>query len=446
MYRNKYHTTDQTDGFADVPYRKVTAMLEWLEDTDRERFISLMKHSYRGIKTTRYVDGRYTLTQRKSFPSQGACMNAWENRKFPAHHVSTDRTHGMVARSYSSQNFTAYHHTDGTGRVEHYSTLAAIRTRNGKVFNNTQDYGNGFARVTRASDSDGTIPLTTIQESDILPEGCDIYDITAVHQSQTLRENTRTWQKRQNGSQYRVAGGHPTLVELSDGSGLVIVRDPSAKNSHENTAMFHVTPGEIRGAESVKQLEALLKPEPVKMAEARGMDVVATDAMAPNRSGSRYEDRGDVIQRQGEWYFIPVGDDLADATGGMSHTDGVPRECTGCGETRFEVAETVTTCKDCGHRHYTESPDSHDELGSHTPTHFLPAGNSAQEVVTDGGRDETDETETAGYVRGTVRHTREHYMARLGDTWHLAVTHGRDAVVIDTSTPRHGRGRGMRWD
>ena len=465
--RSSYRATDQTEGFADCGRRSVENLTEWFTENPAatsDRFVTVERGAYQTEKVTRWVDTRYTLTSRKSFNSQADCMAAWENMEFPTHNLSYDRTHGVVAELYSSENFRAYQHPDGTGRVEHYSTDAAIRTRAGTVFNNSQDYGTGFATLTPAQDAVGSVPLDTIESAGVLPHGLDKYDLhdyTAASRL-SVHSDGEIWDR----------SATPELItfrrtpEFSDAGGLVIVSDPSSKNHNENTAMFAVTRAEIDAADTVADLETVLVPDAV--AES-GLDVVPTNQMVPNSQyvrraeyhTSRYDDRGDVVQRQGEWFFVPVEDLGETARGGLSHVEGVVSECAGCGATRFDVDDHATTCKACGHRHMTDYESGTDVMGSHTPTDYLPAGNSTagpSHAVADGGEpndesdesDDTDESsdEIAGYVRGTVRHTDDHYMARLGETWHLAVTHGRDVVVVDTSTPGHRRerGRSMRWD
>ena len=444
--------TDQTAGFADCGRHRVEQLTEWFGENTAEsdRFVSVERGSWNTETVTRWIDTRYTLTQKKAFGSQAACMAAWEDNQFPTHNVEYDREHGIVAHLYSSENFNAYAHASGTGHVEHYATLAAIRTRAGTVFNNSQDYGNGFATLTRASDAEATVPLDTITASGILPDGLDLYDVREFAASHKLatRFDGELWERTDK----------PELLTLSDGSGLVIVSDPSAKNTDENTAMFRVSAAEIDTADTVADLEDLLVPTAVKES---GLDVVPTNQMVPTSQygrraeyhTSRYDDRGDVVQRQGEWFFVPV-DGLPHAT----MCDGrhnLPRECPECGGSSFDVEPRHATCNGCGHLFVTTESADHDRvMGNHRPTTFVePPGNSTPApspsaptaTATDGG-ERDDERGIAGYVRGTVRHTAEHFMARLGDVWHMAVTHGRDVVVVDTSTPTHGRGRGVRWD
>jgi len=419
-------------------------------DTDRTVTVETVAGTF-----TETVAADYELTQRKSFSSQADCMTAWEEQKFPTHNLQHDATHGVMAVSYSSENFRAYAHADGTGHVMHYDTLAAIRTRNGTVVNNQQDHATGFARVTRADDAAGRIPLSTIQDSGVLPDELDIYDITGVHTAQKLREDDRGGYTTEA---WRI--DYPKLIGLSDGSGLIQVKDPSAKNYDENTALFHASAEEIQACDTVAELETLLIPNAVKQ---DGREIVTTDQMVPESQygrrakyhDSRYEDRGEVIQRQGEWFFIPCdGDDGPNAT----ISDQLPRECANCGATQFDVTDDETTCKQCGYRHIKSGNGRNrtTPLGNHHPTTYVgpQTPETTNALATDGGEAPNDENDApsdveAGYVKGTVRHTDDHYMARLGSTWHKAVTRDRDVVVVDTSTPnygREGRGRSMRWD
>lgn len=375
------------------------------------------------------VDPRYTESTRSTYDSQRECARAFERWHYKPGRLTRPRRYGNPGRDvpyfegYSSSNYEYRQYVDGTGEIWHYGTRACIRTVEGKIFNNRQDYGAGFAHVTHPSSDYPPVPLDGIErvldETDV---DADIFDITDVHTARDARLSTG----RTRGAR------HPLLVELrDDNGGVVVIRDSTTKDRDARLCGFYVTADEIRQARTVFDLEDLLVPEEVRRS---GYPVVPVDQMVPYRS-SHYapthgkDDRGEVAQRQGEWFFVPVDEfDVAVADGGL------PRTCAHCGASAFEVIDAVTTCKACGHQHV--DPDSHDgwrdTLDSHQPTKYVPP-------MPD------DSDRVAGYVRGTARHDRnEHYMGRFGDTWHKAVTHGRDVLVFDLST--RGTGGGGGWD
>ena len=116
----------------------------------------------------------YEETARAKYDAQRDVTRAWCDGKLPTHNTS-----GMACVLYSSNNFKGYQYPDGHGKLKHYRTIEAIRTRNGLVINNTECWSKGWARCSppTTSDRDYSLPLTTLASSSISD---DIYDIEAV--------------------------------------------------------------------------------------------------------------------------------------------------------------------------------------------------------------------------------------------------------------------------
>lgn len=363
----------------------------------------------------------------------------------------------------SEQNFAGYQYADGSGELVHYSRTEAIRTRSGLVLNNSQCFAKGRAHCTRPSDYTASLPLTGMQEM-LDDEDVSIFDISEVLYDQEriyisgdYDSDTGEWDYsdadvRSNGPKTKDT---PVIAVFEDGSGLAIVYDETAQNYHEQRVGFRLAPDQVdslRQAEDVT--ERLLKPVEVSKFEAEGGEVVGANTFQFNGTSGFYSERlGEVAVRQGEWYFIPQDEDFEPDAAvyhfhqrggwdlgpieGLTQVDGVPAECSECGETSFEVEEAYSLCTGCGHPHVDpsrsddisgftpdEEPFDPDALGSHRPSHL---------AITEDGE---------MYVRGSVRHIRqEHPMVNFRDIWHRAVENTLDGVVFDTSTPDSTTGR-----
>ena len=347
-----------------------------------------------------YVSPKYTFTERKSFSSQREVIEAWMDMQFPLHNVTSNRySKDVFATLYSSGNFEAEQHVDGHGIVYHYNTISDIRTKQGDYITNSDDWSAGFAHETHVPHSErlATLPLTRISGLAGFSRK-DLYNITSVH-TDTMLDGTTS---------------RDSLVRFSDGRGLLIFRDNS---SHEDALCFlEVSESEMKGKHSVYELKKdVLTPEPVKVAEAKGMKVVPTNKMVAWKGN--YEP-GDVIQRQGEYFAIPEPDYkpknvvkiLNSRNEGFSRPRNpmdshiprevsyhIPSECEMCHSTSFDVSEHFV-CTECG--------NICDKL----------------------------------FARGSVRHSRnEHYVMRLGETWHSIHKHDK-TVWIEGPTGRGG------WD
>jgi hypothetical protein len=402
----------------------------------------------------------YENTTRACYDTQSQVTDAWVDGKYPSHNVvhyggsdcppelmdhmdATVLTH--AAELYSSPNFRGYQFPDGSGILLHYDTIEAVRTPRGKVYTNQQCWSTGFAHCSapHGDDSDGTAPLSDL--GTFLDDTHTIMDITDV---------------------YRVEGDSridDRVIEINHGEyGVYAGLDPSI-TSGDRYFMFRLTTDELQ---SDNPLSALT-PSPVKY---KDMDVVTSDEFTESRLGeserqahveaggelseshSRWRDdpinrqsyradlQGNVIVRQGEYFFIPVPDHVVPdkpvykpLSNSWSHFDPMPSECPGCNGTSFDVESGGTVhCNGCDEVWHTDSDESPDWGGNHTP----------RDLILDG---------TTVYVRGTVRHgDGDHDMINLGETWHAAVSHDRNVAVYRTGIPDDHIGNrernGMRWD
>lgn len=359
---------------------------------------------------------RYTKTSRAVYNSQQQVADAWADGKYPTH------TNGRLR---SSGNFEAIHNDDGSGKLMHYRTREAIRTTNGLVLSNEQCWAAGSAHCSPPRYTDGSVPVSLLEEQ-FMHLDHSIYDITAIDESTDEDGNFR-------------------IVEVANGAyGIVLGRDPSIID-RENRFAFKLDPAELAETEP-DDVPAMLMPDGVRYSGLETVDsseftktrLEPDEASAHEAAGGetrpheyqedtrmnfqhyRADLQGEVIVRQGEWFFVPVSDDDLP----FSVVSSVPDACDACDAAAFDVDETEPVCKACGHRHI-ENPEfsykASKRLGSHRPNETVLHGNET-------------------YVRGEVRHaTNDHNATNLGDTWHRAYTHDRDVTVYG---PGRGGGRG----
>lgn len=352
----------------------------------------------------------------------------------------------------SEKNFRAVQFPDGSGAVEHYSRIESIRTRSGIYLNNRQCFAKGRAHCSKVSNRVRTrndagrvkyeeredaievysLPLNGFREMlDGEPES--IYDIADVMEA----EDGNRWSSTK-------------VAVLESGRGLAAVYDSTANNWHERICGFVLEPPEVAQLQRANDVEDVLRPNPVAVAEASGLDFVTADEYS-GRGGTFYNEDllGSAVIRQGEWYFIPMDEDWSPDTpvyheyqrGGwdFDHIDGIvgvdalPRECAECGAARFFVDAVRATCKECGQHH--SKAGGVDLTDEDQPFPRRPLGSHYTREVT------VDE-EGRIYVRGSVRHIEnEHKMLNLRDQWHRAAENTKDGVVFDLSTPDRGLGR-----
>lgn len=211
------------------------------------------------------------------------------------------------------------------------------------------------------------------------------------------------------------------LLVDEDGTRLFVGADETAYRSNGLFA-FSVTPGgDYPSIRTCEEAIELITPVAVREAELEGLDV----------------------KRQGEWFLIPTDaePDGEVFKGGVSErpfglsplVNHVPREYGfGAGPTSVirllesyapEVAEHCDTAQDAISQLMRgwkiEGLDGVD-LETDLPT--------VSEFTTSIG---------SVLVRGTVRHREnDHYMSRLGEQWHRAVTHDVEVYTADTASLR----------
>lgn len=333
-------------------------------------------------------DAGFIPTKKQVYESQQKVMKAWLRMEWPTHVGNSDTTEIVTG----TRNYSARQYLDGSGVIHHYGTIAAIRTKNGLVIGNSEDWAQGFATVTQpwGKDRDATLPLTSVRSMGNMNE-------------------------RKLRSIVSIQSNPGELIRFEDGTAIYVGTDSTASRGNGRYG-FILTEEEAEEIETPEDALMLLRPPEVRKAEEQGMEVVER----------RQGDGERQIVRQGEWFLIPRPDvntrglrvekALADSkakapryrnyradpdTGSHVARDKgryLPKKCDSCGKSRFEMdLKGAVECKECGH--------GFGEL----------------------------------FVRGTFRHIRrEHDMVNLKNVWHEAVTHDRDVQVLT--------GGRARWD
>lgn len=504
------HTDDEDD---DPEYRlppKMAAQIRWLHDdsnivtVEHEVITRRRRRRDNDTKTvteTMYVSPQYEEDTRACHNSQAGVCDAWEAQKFPSHNIDTvegltgahlytwsssSQGRGRFGRfrggsTESTINYQAVQHPNGHGVIQHYSTIAAVRTKTGLTLVNEQDFGGGFAHVTRPDEWDHELPLSGVQE--ILDDHSEtIYDIVSVAADAT--KITPTTEKDPIGGHDVVTGFQESWnndrqvrrVNLSSGAAVIVMHDSTANNPDEERCGYYMEAPQAELNSTAQYGLDALQPIDVKQARERGMDIVPCDQYAGNGAGGFYTESllGDAIIRQGEWYLIPMAADWTpdapiykprpvatrksdwnlehidapdrfEATNLDGVVDEIPSACPDCGHGHLNIdAEMpVATCDDCGYAvNYSEAhfaelaekkladwvsdeygtlyEDATDTLGSHSPRDL---------AVTEDGI----------YVRGTFKHVdNEHKITNLKERWHLVAENTRDVTVFDLSTEGSG--------
>lgn len=362
----------------------------------------------------------YEVSGKAVYSSQTEVAKAWRNLQFPAHEMSRENS---ILRN-GSESLTGRQNVDGSGKLMHYRTVAAIRTHNGLVINNDEDWAVGrYAYVSPAPRAHGELPLTSLDG--FLRRGERLEDIVGIR-----------------------AGSGVKLVEFSQGFGYVVGRDKTANVTRDNTGRFafRLEPEEMENIRVMEDALDLLTPAEVREAEAEGMSVYEG---RPSMWSLR---RGNQIIRQGEWFFIPMDEDFEPedvpifkplSSGVLTETvDDVEQAPASFPAGNYEPTKIGAGLgirdTDTGVTYYNgrilptsfgfnHSPAS-SLLGQHVPRDFAPIYDDGEAVV-------------GGYIRGTVRHTgSDHPMINLRERWHRVVTHGREVASLS----RQGGVR--RWD
>lgn len=338
--------------------------------------------------TTDVPHDRYHKTSRSVYNSQQEVADAWAEGAFPVKNYNPENGDKAVELDCSA-NFRGVQQADGHGQLYHYRTLEAIRTRNGLIINNQQCWSRGFAHCSTPRNVDHALPVDAIRnmlrDHNVTADGSrplDIYDIRAV-----------TGQRD---------AGRKVIFNTDADFQIFVGRDSTARDAD---AYIMALTGDETDIEPGKVEKELLRPEKVKDAD---MPVVGADEYTKTRFRDpseetiqaeglehitdswrdhyrnhklyRAELRGDVIVRHGEWFFIPRPGFKP------GHGDKPSEPCDGA------------------------------DLGNH-------------QVVREDGCWRTGD---ALHVRGMVKHRHgDHNAINLGDVWHEAATHDRDAVTVE---------------
>jgi len=490
------NTTEQTAMF---PENSAT-LCRWLDEqpgfvtvkvTRRVRSTdsgTVVRYGYRDktMKEQIHLDPDYEVTGKACYDSQADVMDAWENKQFPQHRIETVQgVEGAYLYSWSSSgthpmsmpfwrrhrnddndepviNFSAVQHQDGHGVVEHYSTIAAIRTRSGLVLANEQDYGGGMARITRPDDYEALLPLTGI-ESVLRGHPETLYDIDEIVVDAISIRPDREYDSDEG--EWRTTGFSPQrrieqdrILRLNTGAAVVMLIDSTANNPNERKCGFYLPPEEAPLYDRVSDAVDSLQPVAVQQAlNADQFTLTPADEFAGDGATFYTESLlGDTIIRQGEWYLVPMPAgfqpdapvykplpvatrdsswdfstvDTLDFVGVDSFVAEFPEGCPECDATSFEVEarDPEARCTECDESFlfgqyepedfvdeelYQQYRDALDELDSHQPRDI---------AVVDGDV----------FVRGTFRHLdNEHQMVNHRDRWHLALENTRDVTVFD---------------
>lgn len=164
----------------------------------------------------------------------------------------------------------------------------------------------------------------------------------------------------------------------------------------------------------------------------------ALDLLKPSQARAAEVDGAQTL-RQGEWFLLPTNEEPTSPVysgevserpfGGSPLENHVPTDW-GLGISEEEFMERFRRlCPDLsGH---VETPA---EAFHRVWQGFKIAEVDDVELHTDlPPVDDLRELSEPIYVRGTLRHREnDHYMERIGDDWHLAVTHEVDVLTIDT--------------
>lgn len=394
-------------------------------------------------------DARYDETNKKSYGSQQEVADAWSNYKFPTHNTDEDGaaivyTGSPVDSRFSDApagpgtNFYGVQNPDGSGTLMHYRTREAVRLSDGTQILNQQCWQSGFSHCSHPPDSDYRLPLDAVET--LLDQGDTLEDITDV-----LGQPTSTWSR---GEVHRSLRVEDSIVVINDGDyGIYLGEDRSVVDGNSSMA-FKLSAAQLSHlpedtpAEIVPKM--FLRPPEVQNSY---MDVVDSGEFTKHRLGEgeanrheacggsvervttrstrnryknyqqfRADQLGSTIIRHGDWFFLPVRDDIdpemqAQETArkemgnhSPSREDGVtypyPESCDDCDSSSvFIDNDGSTSCEDCGM-----------------------------------------DLDRTMYVRGQVKHDNgDHNAINLKDQWHVAVENGADVLMYDDNPVAGGR-------
>lgn len=374
------------------------------------------------------VRGQEKPQGRKAYGTQREVCTAWLDMVFPAHNFNgrsaqlytrSSRRTGWMGRDIVYQiNYEGVQYPDGTGDLYHYDTLAAIRTHNGLIINNSQNWATGFAHLVepRGHERDYVLPLDGIES--LLPSGEGLFDIVDV-----LSDDEKM-RKSWNGRYVRsIPYDSPRVVLLNSGNGVVVGYDRTASNRDLATFGFYVTAEEIESFRSISDSLELLKPDIVAAKEQEGFEIYERDGRTD----------GKRIVRQGEWFLVPVDEDFDDSELRVTkvYSDAMKTRTIG------RYTDSPRKVRSLNRNYRDEDLGSHipRDKGTVLPT-VCPDCETSWFEITEDDRvlcQSCDHEFSEVYVRGTFRHIgNDHSVVNLGEHWHIAVTHDRDVMVFDT--------------
>lgn len=250
-----------------------------------------------------------------------------------------------------------------------------------------------------------------------------------------LADEQGTWSL----SSYRLAECHnrhsedglELLLVAPDATRLFIGEDPTARDSNGLYGYVIEPDDRLPLVRTTQEALDLLKPAQAQAAEM--------------------EDATPL--RQGEWFLVPTDEEPKSRvfSGGVNERPfgGSPLENHVATEYALGVSES-------------EFLERFEELCPDLAEHVDGAGDAFRRVAKgyriaqlDGIELETDLPDFESlrkaaepiYVRGTLRHREnDHYMERIGDGWHLAVTHDVDVFTIETDNLTNDTSTAIRLD
>lgn len=177
----------------------------------------------------------------------------------------------------------------------------------------------------------------------------------------------------------------------------------------------------------------------------------ALDLLKPAQAAAAEMDDATPL-RQGEWFLVPTDDEPVSQSfsGGVSERPfgGSPLEnhvptWYGLGVTAEQFMERFDALCPVLAGHVTSPAGAFETVAKG----YRIAEVEDVELQTDPPTfGELREAAEPIYVRGTLRHREnDHYMERLGEQWHLAVTHDVDVFTIDTDALQESR-PAVRYD
>lgn len=342
----------------------------------------------------------------------------------------------MSGRDASSArgNFRGTHASDGSGTLQHYRSLEAIKTRSGLVLASTQCWATGWAKCTRPHL--GRSQRWTYKPNPEEPNGAWIQDrlVAPAEPGQAaarvplelLRSllGDSLWDVVRVIAQSTESGRSSHLLRLSDGTAAYVGWDTNIDDKHTQCFTFRLSEGEARRCRRPQDALELLKPRAVQRAEAQGIRV----------------------RRQGEWFLIPTT-----VRPRWVYRRGRPLDNHRPLEWGVPDADPVAL----GFK--LLAPDYASANPSGLPARVLE--HTTGPILDDWApQDLSNEPSgrvrlhqaTCVLVRGCLRHTGQrvgvgrrsrpqHSPLSLGKQWHVAVTHGRTCLTWDGSRGRRSR-------